>query len=144
MKQNKYLLNTLLTVVVGVAALICLLVRTFAPSVVIPNLDIPNMVLLSLVALLADRYLAGYTKRCYWLVAILGAATFGLLPYAAAFATLTQALKNALVGGVVFTVITALYTSIEDRLSSGPACKAAPILSALGLYLAVQCFAGMF
>ena len=30
-----------------------------------------------------------------------------------------------------------------ERLSSGPVAKAAPVLSALGLYLAAQCFAGI-
>jgi hypothetical protein len=32
---------------------------------------------------------------------------------------------------------------MEDRLSTGPAAKLAPILSALGLYLAAQCFMGI-
>ena len=44
---------------------------------------------------------------------------------------------------MIFTVITWLYTTMLDRLSSGPVAKAAPVISALGLYLAVQCFAGI-
>ena len=143
MKQNKYLLNTLLAAVVGIALLICVLVRTFAPSVVIPKLDIPNMVLLSLLALLADHYLCGYTKRNYLLTGLLAAATFGLLPYAAAFASGSEALKLAAVGGVTFTLTAWLYETMADRLSSGPGSKAAPFLSALGLFLAAQVFAGM-
>jgi len=47
------------------------------------------------------------------------------------------------VGGVVFTVTAWLFTSIQDRLSSGPACKAAPVVSAFGLYLAAQAFTGI-
>jgi hypothetical protein len=43
----------------------------------------------------------------------------------------------------VFTVTTLLYTSMADRMSSGPAAKAAPVMSALGLYLAVQVLCGM-
>ena len=54
-----------------------------------------------------------------------------------------EALKLALAGGVIFTAITWLYTTILDSLSSGPVAKAAPVVSALGLYLAVQCFAGI-
>jgi hypothetical protein len=54
-----------------------------------------------------------------------------------------EALKLAVVGAVVFTLVTWLYSTIQDRLSSGPAAKLAPIFSALGLYLAFQAFAGM-
>lgn len=143
MKERKYILNTVLAVVLGIALLICVLVRTIVPAAVLPNLSIPNMVLLSLVALLADHYLAPGAKRCYLCVGILSLVTFGLLPFAAGFVTLGEAVKVAVIGGIVFTVITWLYTSVQDRLSSGPAAKAAPVFSAIGLYLAAQCFAGM-
>ena len=38
---------------------------------------------------------------------------------------------------------TFVFTSIQDRLSSGPAAKLAPIMSAFGIWLAVQAFAGI-
>ena len=142
MKDNKYFLNTALAAVLGIAVLIAVLVRTFAPNVIIPALDIPSMTALSLLALLADHYLAKDAKRCYICISLLGALTFGLLPFAAGFVTAMEALKLAVLGGVVFTAATLLFSSIQERLSSGPAAKAAPILSALGLYLAAQIFAG--
>lgn len=142
MKENKYFLNTTLAAVLGVAVLIAVFVRTFFPIAVIPALDIPNMTALSLLALLIDHYLAKGVKRCYICVIVLGALTFGLLPFAAGFATGMEALKLATVGGAVFTVATLLFGSIQNRLSTGPIAKAAPILSALGLYLAAQVFAG--
>lgn len=144
MKENKYFLNTALALCLGVAILIAVLVRTFFPIAVIPAPDIPGMAALSLAALLIDHYLAKDAKRCYVCVILLSALTFGLLPYAAGFATMVEALKLAGIGGAVFTVTTLLFDSIQNRLSSGPAAKAAPILSALGLYLAAQCFAGWF
>ena len=58
MKNKMYLLNTLLAAVLAVAAVAAVLVRTFAPAVIIPQMDIPDMVLISLVALLIDHYLA--------------------------------------------------------------------------------------
>lgn len=143
MKNNKYFLNTALAAVLGAALLVCVLLRTFVPAIVLPRLNIPAMVLLSLVALLLDHYLAKGAKRCYICAALLSALTFGLLPYAASFASVPEALKLALVGGITFTATTYLYTSIQSRLASGPIAKAAPILSALGLYLAAQCFAGI-
>ena len=56
MKQNHYFLNTALAVVLGIACGAAVLVRTFTPAAVLPHLDIPNMVALSLVALLLDHY----------------------------------------------------------------------------------------
>lgn len=101
MKYKKYASNTALAVVLGIALAVCMLIRTFVPMAVLPRLDIPNMVLLSMIALLAA------------------------------------------VGGVVFAVTAWLFASCQERISSGPAAKAAPVLSALCLYLASQCFAGI-
>ncbi len=143
MKKNTYLLNTLLAVVLGGALLIAVLVRTFAPIIIIPALDIPNMVLVSLAALLLDHYLAPGAKRCWICIPVLSVVTFGLLPFAACFVGAAEAVKLAVLGGVVFTATAWLFTSIQDRLSSGPVCKAAPVVSAFGLYLASQCFMGI-
>ena len=143
MKNKTYTLNTLLAAILGAVLLACVLVRTFLPRMILPELDIPNMVLLSLVALVADHYAAPGAKRCYICIPIFAAIAFGLLPFAACFVGALEALKLALLGGVIFTVITWLYTTMVDRISSGPVAKAAPIMSALGLYLAVQCFAGL-
>lgn len=143
MKSKTYILNTLLAAILGVVLLACVLVRTFLPRMILPELDIPNMVLVSLVALVADHYAAPGAKRSCICIPVFAAITFGLLPFAACFVGVIDALKLALAGGVIFTVITWLYTTMLDRLSSGPVAKAAPVISALGLYLAVQCFAGI-
>ena len=143
MKSKTYILNTLLAAILGAVLLACVLVRTFLPRMILPELDIPNMILVSLVALVADHYAAPGAKRCYICIPVFAAITFGLLPFAACFVGVMDALKLALAGGVIFTVITWLYTTMLDRLSSGPVAKAAPVISALGLYLAVQCFAGI-
>lgn len=143
MKNRTYVLNTALAAVVTVALAICVLLRTFCPWVIIPELNIPNMALLSLIALIADYYLARGAKRCYICTPIFSALIFGVLPYAAGFAAGWAVLKVALVGGAVFTLLTFLFSSVQERLSSGPAAKAAPLLSAFGLYLAFQVFTGI-
>ena len=143
MKNKTYTLNLMLVWVLGAALLACVLVRTFIPAMIIPALDIPNMVLISLVALLADHYAAPGAKRCYICIPVFAALTFGLLPFAACFVTGAEAAELALFGCLVFTLMTWLFSSMMDRLSSGPAAKAAPILSAFGLYLAVQGLMGM-
>jgi hypothetical protein len=143
MKNKLYTLNTLLAAVVGAALLACVIVRTVAPMIILPELDIPNMVLLSLIALVLDHYIAPGAKRCYICIPVFSAITFGLLPFAACFVGALDALWLALAGGVIFTAVTWIFTAMADRLSTGPVAKAAPILSALGLYLAVQCFMGI-
>ena len=143
MKKNQYFLNTALAVVVLIACAACRLVRTFLPAAVLPQLDIPNMGALALIALIIDHYVAKGAKRCYICIPVFGALTFGLLPFCAGFATGMEAIKLAILGGVTFTAVTWLFSAMEDRLSSGPAAKAAPILSAAGLYLALQCLIGI-
>lgn len=143
MKKKMFVLNTALACVLGSALLIAVLVRTFCPGVIIPGLNIPGIMLLSLAALIADHYLAPGAKRNYLWVALLSALTFGLLPWAACFLSGAQALRLGVIGGVVFTTATWLYGSILDRLSTGNASRIAPILCALGMYLASQGFAGI-
>ena len=143
MKKTTYTLNTLLAVILGVLLLVAVLVRTFAPRMILPELDIPNLMLISLVVLVADHYLAPGAKRCYICIPVFSAITFGLLPFAACFVGAGEAVKLAVAGSIIFTAATWLFSSVQDRLTSGPAAKAAPILSALGLYLAVQVFAGI-
>ena len=143
MKNRTYILNTFLAAVMGIYLLVAVIVRAFCPQIILPKANIPNMVLISLVALVLEHYLVPNVKRCYICIPAFSAVTFGLLPYAAAFATPMEALKLALVGCVVFTATTWLFSTIQERLSSGPAAKASAFFSAASLYMASQCFIGM-
>jgi len=143
MKNKTYILNTVFTAVLFAALLIAALVRTFAPIIIIPALNVPNMAALSLLALVIDHYVAPGAKRCYICIPVFSALAFGLLPWAAAFVAPMEAVKLAVVGGAVFTVTTWLYSSIQERLSTGPAAKAAPVMSAFGLWLAMQAMVGL-
>lgn len=141
--KKTYVLNTVLTAVLFLACVAAALVRAFAPIVIIPALNIPNMVLVSLAALLIDHYAAPGADRCYICIPVFSAVAFGLLPWAAAFVTGGEAVKLAIVGGITFTVTTWLFTSIQDRLSTGLQAKAAAFMSALGLWLASQALVGI-
>lgn len=143
MKDKKYILNTFLAGVLGIYLLAAIVVRTFCPHIILPKANIPNIVLISLLALVPEHYLVPGSKRCYICIPVFAAITFGLLPFAAAFVTPVEALKLAVVGCVVFTVTTWLFSTIQDRLSSGPAAKASAFFSAVSLYMASQCFIGM-
>ena len=143
MKENRFFANIALSVVLGIALAVCAIVRAFLPMGVLPKLDIPNMVLLSLAALLLDHYWSKTSRKFCPCMPLLAAASFGLLPWAAGFASSGEAGILAIVGGVTFGVSAWLFSEVQDRLSSGPAAKLAPLLSALGLYLAAQCFSGL-
>ena len=143
MKNKTYTLNTVLTAVLAVVLMAMVLVRAFAPNIILPVFDIPTLTAISLVALVLDHYLAKGAKRCYICVPVFAALSFGILPFAAGMVAVKYILGLALSGAVIFTGCTFVYTSIQDRLSSGPAAKLAPAMSALGIWLAVQAFAGI-
>lgn len=142
MKNKTYILNTLLAVVLGIYYLILTMVRAFAPQIILPQWDIPGLVLISLVALVLEHYLVPDAPRCYICTALFSAATFGLLTFCVLLG-IQEAFKLTVAGGVVFTATTWLFTTIQDRLSSGPAAKASAFFSAVSLYMAAQCFMGM-
>ena len=143
MKNNKYFLPCILTAVVFAAMTAALILRVAAPAAVIPPLNIPNMVLLSVIALLLEYCLTQGNPRCYLCCFVFGMVIFGILPLMAGFACQHAFWKLGIVGGVVFTITTFLFTSAIQRLQTGPKARAAAAVTALGIFLAAQCFAGI-
>ena len=143
MKNKTYTLNTVLTAVLTAVLAAMVALRAFAPQIILPIFDIPTLTAISLAALVLDHYLAPNAKRCWICIPLFAALSFGVLPLAAQLVAPANALGLALSGAVIFTAATWTFTSIQDRLSSGPAAKLAPIMSAFGIWLAVQAFAGI-
>ena len=133
----------MLAVILGVALLIKLIVHAFAPAVVLPDLDIPNMVLLSLVAMLLEYYLKAGAERFYPGIFLLAALTFGFLTFAGGMASGREILNFAVIGGIAFTATALVFDSIADRISTGRSGKLTLVVCAFGIYLAVQGFAGI-
>lgn len=142
--MKKYFLNTFLAGVFTAALLAMVIARAVCPVLVFPGFGVPNLVLISLIALLLDHYFVKDAPRCYICIPVFAFLTFALLPLAAGFAALVNALVLGVKGCVTFTVTTWLFTDLADRISTGPSAKLAPIMSAMGLYLASQCLMGMF
>lgn len=140
MDRSSFFLNTILAITLFAVLLVMAVIRVFLPAAIFPQPDIPNMVLLVLPALLLDHYLAPEAPRRYGWIALLGGISFGLLPWMAAFADLGQALRLAVVGAAVCTAVTWLFTSLRPRFYA----KSAPLVCAVGLYLASQGFLGIF
>lgn len=143
MKKTTFLLPMILIVVLFVALLVGMLVQIFQPAVILPPLNIPNIVLLSLVALLLEHFLSKDNPRCYVCVVLFGVAAFAALPLMAGFACVHDFWKIGLVGGITFALTTCLFTSAVKRLKTGPKAPAALVLTCLGIYLTSQCFAGI-
>ena len=143
MKNKTYTLNTVLIAVLTAVLAVMVVLRTVCPQLILMQFDIVSISGISLAALVLDHYLAPNAKRCYVCIPLFAALSFGILPFAAGMVAVKYLLGLALTGAVVFTVCTFVFTSIQDRLSSGPAAKLAPIMSAFGIWLAVQAFAGI-
>lgn len=143
MKNNRYLLNTLLIAILFATCCVAVILRALVPAIILPPLNIPNMVLLGVIALVLEYYIAGENPRCYICVFLFSAVSFGLLPLMAGLACVHDFWKYGLVGGALFTVLTFLFTSATGRLRTGPRAKAAVAVTGLGIYLAAQCFAGI-
>ena len=142
--MKKYMLNTFLAAVFTAALLAMVIARTICPVLVFPGFGVPNLVLISLIALLLDHYIVKDAPRCYICIPVFAFAAFALLPLAAGFVQPGDVLALGLKGAVVFTITTWLFSSMQERISTGPQAKFAPVMSAFGLYLASQCFMGMF
>ena len=143
MKKSVMVLPLTLTALLGIAQLAAVVVRVFFPQLIFPRLEITGMVLLCLVALLSEHYLAPRARHSYLVLAFFGALLFGLLPFAAGFALWQRALVLGGVGAATLVLTTFLFTSIRHRLDSGPQAPLAPAVCALCLYLVSQAFRGI-
>lgn len=118
--------------------------RTFRPAVVLPHMDVPVFLAASLAACVLEAEFGHRSSRNWIDLTVTAAMCFGLLPLAAGFAGFAQALRMGIIGAAVCLIATVLYDSLMQRLSSAPTRKAAPVIAAVGLFLAGQCFMGMF
>ncbi len=143
MDKKRDLLGIILALVGGVSALSLMLIRAFLPHIILPRIDALAIVLLSVIALVLDFYIAKGSSRKYWILPIYAALIFGLFPYAAGLVYALDALKTALLGAVIFTVLTFLFDSMINRISIGRATKIAPAICGFGIYLAAQCLMGI-
>lgn len=143
MKDKTFFINTILAIVLGLVLLAGVLVRVFMPMVIIPELDIPNLVLISVIALVIEHYLNEQRVRSYGWILGLSCITFAVLPWVSGFVAGGGVVKIALIGGIVFTVVTWLFTSMQERIQSGKSSKLTVLVCAFGIYLAAQCFAGI-
>lgn len=146
MKAETFKLNTVLAAVVGAGCLLMLLLRTLAPITAwLPNIDVPCVAAVSLVAVVADCYLDGKKKtaRNWAVTALLAFATFWLLPWAAGLASAGDAVRLGVIGAAVFTVLAFAFGAIREKLLSGGGNILSPLCVGFVMYLAFQGFMGI-
>lgn len=143
MNKKTFALNGWLTAALGAVLLVMVLAKTFQPALQLHPLSIPGITAIVLVALLAESFHKEREAHCLILQPILAAVTFAVLPMAAGVVLPAEAWKVALTGGVVFAIAAFVFDSIVDRVDSGAAGRIALVLTAFGIFLASQCFAGM-
>lgn len=143
MKNKSYLLSVFFTVALTLVLLGCVIARLVYPMVILPQWSIPNLVALSAAVLVLEHYAVGECRKNYLLVLVFACVSCALLPWAVGFILPLEMGKYALSGGLVFTATAWLFDSLQERLSSGPAAKAAPALGVLGIWLAAQALQGI-
>ena len=142
MKKSTMMVNTLLAVVLGIGLLVGMVWRTCMPNVVLPALDVISIVGITLIALVLEYYFVGKVKRSWVPQIVMAAVTFGGLGMAAGVKGV--GVNTFLVGAVAFAVLTYAFDSMVSRLEITTDKKCAIIPTAFVLYLACQCFMGMF
>ena len=142
MKKSTMMVNTLLPVVLGIGLLVGMVWRTCMPFVVLPKLDVIAIAGITLISLVVEYYMVGKVKRNWIPQILLAAVTFGGLGMAAGVAGV--GINTFLVSAVAFAVLTFVFDSVVCRLEVTTDKKCAVIPTAFVLYLACQCFMGMF
>lgn len=140
MKNRTTILNSILAVVLGVVLLISVIAKAVSPHFILPEMNIPYVVAVSLTALVLTHFVKT-EEGCPVCQAILAAVTFAVLPWAAGLTTVAV-WKLALCGGIVFAILNAMFTAMVKRMELADVCRYAVIPAAFGLFLACQCFAG--
>lgn len=141
MKNRTTILNAVLAAVLGVTLLISIIVKTMCPQIIIPEVNIPYIAAISLIALVLTSFVKT-ENGCLVCEAVLAGITFGVLPWAAGAIFGGEILKYALAGAIVFAVLNEMFKAMVKRIDLAGACKGAVIPAAFALYLACQCFAG--
>ncbi len=143
MNKKHTLLGFILAIATGAALLAVLVTNAFFPHIILPKPNASALIILCLVSLVIDYYIARDRQHDFRFIPVYGALIFGLFPMAAFVASPIESLKLALMGAIILTVATYAFDTISDRLSSGPVAKAAPLVSAFVLYLSAQCLIGI-
>ena len=144
MKEKSFVLIVLLVLLWSALLAGLAVCRVVFPAAILPGFDVPLLLGVSLAALAAEHGLAPGARRPWGMTALLAGLTFGLLPLCAGLAGEGECVKLSVLGAAILLLCAVLFDAMVQRLSSGPAPKAAPVAAAFVLFLAGQAFTSIF
>ncbi len=136
--KDKFFINILMAFSIGLFCVTAVLMKAF--SLLPPKLSIPNMVLISVIALSAERFFVKDIKRAIWENIILSGIIFALFSFFAGILE-TSILKMFVLGAFVFATVDLIFSSaLKRRISLS---NATIIADAILIFLASQIFNGL-
>ena len=145
MKKNDFMLNILLSIVLGVVLMAMVIGNMIQPWAVFPEMNLPAMAGVIVGAMVLNYFLCGETLPSgQWITqTVLAAVTFGVLLWVAGVIQAAESVTYALCGGGMFAVLTLAFDSMVKRMETTCENKMAVIPAGFILFLACQCLAGM-
>lgn len=140
--MNKWKINEtmMLALVVGITLICMVLIKSFLPAAGLPKFNIPNLAGISLLSLLLTYYLGEGKMSNLFLNLCFAALIFGLLPWIAGLTSVKEALWLAGIGGVEYTLLSGMFSSMMNRMECTARTRFTPLCTAFVLYLAFQGF----
>ena len=144
MKDNRYLINVILSVVTLLVCIAGVITRSFFPYIILPRMDVLMMVAICTFSCAIAFYVNSGNKAEMIGASLLAGLNFSVLPMCAGLTFGTPVWKLFLAGAVVFFVMNLCYEAIGRRMTTGKCNPLAPLANAFLLFLACQCFQQIF
>lgn len=121
----------------------CRIIRALSPAAVLPQIDLPALVLLTLPSLVFEFYRTKEAFRLGLPGVIHAGLVFTLLPLCAGLSLPLPVWLMFPVSMAAFGATALLYSLLERRMLAAPHSPIAPAMNAFVLFLAAQCLLGL-
>lgn len=143
MRELNYVGNILMTIFFGTVCLAGILLQTFAPAVILPEIDLTFLGVLVIVSLVLESWIRKKSQiPGIWNI-LFGGCASGFLPLAAGLILPENFLSLFVSGMILYGVLGFLFWSITQRISWERGVFGALVRNGLLLFLACQAFNGM-
>lgn len=144
MMSQRYLKCIIYIAIITIASLVALVSNSFFPDIMFPSISIPMLVLFAALAQMLAFYLRIDDEGCPFLSAMFASIATVTLPLLARVEFKHSIWIMFIVSYAVYVAVDFIYSSIADRMKSGPKAILAPAVNCLLLFLASEAFMGLF
>lgn len=141
--NRRYVKSIIYIVIVTIASLVALVAHSFFPDIMFPSVSIPMIVLFAALSEMLSFYLKINDDGCPFVSALFASVATVVLPLLARVDFKQSVWIVLLVSYAVYLLVDIIYSSISDRMKSGPKAIFAPAVNCLMLYLASEAFMGI-